>query len=182
MSSAQKEQQWQIQNTMSMLYSKDNTTIAFGSISCRYVKYSSSSLTSTKFVCFASLTVTRAWTSSISFCFSSSSKFMYHFARRVFPARFWIKINRIYHKRNTFGGMAIWVSMRQTHRLLRRKLTESLTILLNYLIFKDGGEERCPRNAGTGTFLGALWEYYFAGERKPREDWNRVLGWGVSVS
>ena len=41
---------------------------------------------------------------------------------------------------------------------------------LNYLIFKDGGEERCPRNAGTGTFLGALWEYYFAGERKPRED------------
>lgn len=51
--------------------------------------------TSTKFVCLASLTVTTAWTSSISFCFSSSSKFMYHFARRVLPALFWIRINRI---------------------------------------------------------------------------------------
>ena len=51
--------------------------------------------TSTKLVCLASLTVTRAWTSSMSFCFSSSSKFMYHFASLVLPARFWIKMNRI---------------------------------------------------------------------------------------
>lgn len=52
-------------------------------------------ITSTKFVCFASLTVTTAWTSSINFCFSSSSKFMYHFASLVFPALFWIRMNRI---------------------------------------------------------------------------------------
>ena len=45
-------------------------------------------LTATKLVCFASLTVTKAWTSSINFCFSSSSKCMYHLARRVLPARF----------------------------------------------------------------------------------------------
>ena len=37
-------------------------------------------LNSTKLVCFWSRTVTTAWTSSISFCFSSSSKFMYHLA------------------------------------------------------------------------------------------------------
>ena len=53
--------------------------------------------TSTKLVCLASRTVTTAWTSSISFCFSSSSKCMYHLAKRVLPARFWIKINRIYN-------------------------------------------------------------------------------------
>lgn len=52
-------------------------------------------LTSTKFVCLASRTVTKAWTSSINFCFSSSSKFIYHLASRVFPARFWIKMKRI---------------------------------------------------------------------------------------
>ena len=51
--------------------------------------------TSTKFVCLASLTVTTACTSSINFCFSSSSKFIYHLASRVFPARFWIRMNRI---------------------------------------------------------------------------------------
>lgn len=51
--------------------------------------------TSTKLVCLASRTVTTAWTSSMSFCFSSSSKFMYHFASRVLPARFCIKMKRI---------------------------------------------------------------------------------------
>ena len=78
--------------------------------------------TSTKFVCVWFRTETIAWTSSINFCFSSSSKVMYliewlhpepckeqkpnngtkttndisnHFARRVFPARFWISIKRI---------------------------------------------------------------------------------------
>lgn len=51
--------------------------------------------TSTKFVCLASRTVTTAWTSSISFCFSSSSKFIYHLANLVFPARFWIRMKRI---------------------------------------------------------------------------------------
>ena len=44
---------------------------------------------------FIAVPVTRACTSSISFCFSSASKLLYHFARRVFPARFWIKINLI---------------------------------------------------------------------------------------
>ena len=53
------------------------------------------SVTSTKLVCLASLTVTTACTSSISFCFSSSSNCMYHLARRVLPARFWIRMNRI---------------------------------------------------------------------------------------
>merc|ERR1711997_93703 len=52
-------------------------------------------LNSTKFVCFASRTVTTACTSSISFCFSSSSKFMYHLASLVFPALFWIITNLI---------------------------------------------------------------------------------------
>lgn len=52
-------------------------------------------VTSTKLVCFASRTVTTACTSSISFCFSSSSKFMYHLARRVLPARFCINMKRI---------------------------------------------------------------------------------------
>ena len=52
-------------------------------------------LTATKLVCLASLTVTMECTSSISFCFSSSSKCMYHLARRVLPALFWIKMNRI---------------------------------------------------------------------------------------
>ena len=56
---------------------------------------STSTPTSTKFVCLASLTVTTAWTSSINFYFSSSSKCMYHLASRVLPARFWIKMNRI---------------------------------------------------------------------------------------
>lgn len=51
--------------------------------------------TSTKLVCFASLTVTTACTSSMSFCFSSSSKFMYHLAKRVLPARFCIRMKRI---------------------------------------------------------------------------------------
>ena len=51
--------------------------------------------TSTKLVCLASLTVTTACTSSMSFCFSSSSKFMYHLASLVLPALFWIRINRI---------------------------------------------------------------------------------------
>lgn len=55
-----------------------------------------SRFTSTKLVCLASRTVTTAWTSSISFCFSSSSKFMYHFASLVLPALFWIKMNRIW--------------------------------------------------------------------------------------
>ena len=41
------------------------------------------------------LPVTRAWTSSISFCFSSASKLLYHFASLVFPARFWISMNLI---------------------------------------------------------------------------------------
>lgn len=54
-------------------------------------------LTSTKFVCLASRTVTTACTSSINFCFSSSSKFMYHLANRVLPARFCIKIKRIWN-------------------------------------------------------------------------------------
>ena len=72
-------------------------------------------LNSTKFVCFASLTVTMEWTlidhyhpldykitymcintSSISFCFSSSSKWMYHLASLVFPARFCTKCMHIY--------------------------------------------------------------------------------------
>lgn len=52
--------------------------------------------TSTKLVCLASLTVTTAWTSSINFCFSSSSNCMYHLASRVFPARFWMRMKRIY--------------------------------------------------------------------------------------
>lgn len=52
-------------------------------------------VTSTKLVCLASRTVTTACTSSISFCFSSSSNCMYHLARRVFPARFWIRMKRI---------------------------------------------------------------------------------------
>lgn len=52
-------------------------------------------ITSTKLVCLASLTVTTAWTSSISFCFSSSSKFIYHLANLVFPALFWINMNLI---------------------------------------------------------------------------------------
>lgn len=56
--------------------------------------------TSTKLVCLASLTVTTACTSSINFCFSSSSKCMYHLASLVFPARFWIRINRIYNNTN----------------------------------------------------------------------------------
>lgn len=56
-------------------------------------------LTATKLVCLASLTVTMECTSSISFCFSSSSKGMYHLARRVFPARFWIRIKRIWGER-----------------------------------------------------------------------------------
>lgn len=51
--------------------------------------------TSTKLVCLASRTVTTAWTSSISFCFSSSSNCMYHLASLVFPARFWMRIKRI---------------------------------------------------------------------------------------
>ena len=54
-----------------------------------------STLTATKLVCLASRTVTMACTSSISFCFSSSSKCIYHLARRVLPARFWIKMKRI---------------------------------------------------------------------------------------
>ncbi len=37
--------------------------------------------------------VTSACTSSMSFCFSSASKLLYHLARRVFPARFWIRMN-----------------------------------------------------------------------------------------
>ncbi len=61
-------------------------------------------------MCFASRTVTNAWTSSISFCFSSSSKWTYHLASRVFPARFWIKMKRIckkeqkYHEWNLLHG------------------------------------------------------------------------------
>lgn len=51
--------------------------------------------TSTKLVCLASRTVTTACTSSINFCFSSSSNCMYHLANRVFPARFWIRMKRI---------------------------------------------------------------------------------------
>ena len=47
------------------------------------------------FSIFYELPVTRAWTSSISFCFSSASKLLYHLASRVLPARFWIKINFI---------------------------------------------------------------------------------------
>lgn len=62
--------------------------------------------TSTKLVCLASLTVTTAWTSSINFCFSSSSKCMYHFASLVFPARFWIRINLIYKENFTYS--IIW--------------------------------------------------------------------------
>lgn len=57
-------------------------------------------LTSTKLVCLASRTVTTAWTSSISFCFSSSSKFMYHLASLVFPALFWIRMKRICGEEN----------------------------------------------------------------------------------
>ena len=56
-------------------------------------------LTSTKLVCLASLTVTRACTSSMSFCFSSSSNDMYHLASRVLPARFWIRMKRIWKSR-----------------------------------------------------------------------------------
>lgn len=73
--------------------------------------------TSTKLVCFASRTVTTAWTSSISFCFSSSSKFMYHFANRVLPARFWIRMKRIYkimpHENNCRTVMEIITSILQ---------------------------------------------------------------------
>ena len=49
--------------------------------------------------------VTRAWTSSMSFCFSSASKLLYHFARRVLPARFWIRMNLI-------GILGSWRSCR----------------------------------------------------------------------
>lgn len=49
----------------------------------------------TYFVCLASRTVTKEWTSSINFCFSSSWKFINHLARRVLPARFWIRMKRI---------------------------------------------------------------------------------------
>lgn len=56
--------------------------------------------TSTKLVCLASLTVTTACTSSINFCFSSSSNCMYHLASRVFPARFWMRIKRICKKQD----------------------------------------------------------------------------------
>lgn len=54
------------------------------------------SVTSTKLVCLASRTVTTACTSSISFCFSSSSNCMYHLARRVLPALFWMRMKRIW--------------------------------------------------------------------------------------
>ena len=59
--------------------------------------------TSTKLVCLASLTVTTACTSSISFCFSSSSKCIYHLANRVFPARFWINMKRICSKKYIYS-------------------------------------------------------------------------------
>ena len=51
--------------------------------------------------------VTKAWTSSISFCFSSASKLLYHLAKRVLPALFWINMNligiMIYDGRNMGG-------------------------------------------------------------------------------
>lgn len=58
--------------------------------------HSEGGITSTKLVCLASRTVTTACTSSISFCFSSSSNCMYHLARRVLPARFWMRMKRIW--------------------------------------------------------------------------------------
>lgn len=65
--------------------------------------------TSTKLVCLASLTVTTAWTSSINFCFSSSSNCMYHLASRVFPARFWMRIKRIYVMGGKKGKRHLWL-------------------------------------------------------------------------
>ena len=61
-------------------------------------------ITSTKLVCLASRTVTTACTSSISFCFSSSSNCMYHLARRVLPARFWMRMKRIWGQREEEEG------------------------------------------------------------------------------
>lgn len=66
-----------------------------GKWSVNVLRFTQLGITSTKLVCLASRTVTTACTSSISFCFSSSSKFMYHLARRVLPARFCMSINRI---------------------------------------------------------------------------------------
>lgn len=67
-----------------------------GKWSVNVLRFTQLGITSTKLVCLASRTVTTACTSSISFCFSSSSKFMYHLARRVLPARFCMSINRIW--------------------------------------------------------------------------------------
>lgn len=87
-------------------------------------------------MCLASLTVTTAWTSSISFCFSSSSKFMYHFASRVFPALFWIKMNRIW---NEFRMLWLVEVLRCERRWIYQQLSWFsiyFTIFLNFRIKK----------------------------------------------
>lgn len=70
-------------------------------------------VTSTKLVCLASRTVTTAWTSSMSFCFSSSSNCIYHLASLVFPARFWIRMKRIYKSKRKTNTQCGWIKKGQ---------------------------------------------------------------------